>query len=390
MNLRAWARGYNHLLLQLAKQPIIRNYRRYCLRKKGHALLYYKTDVFTPGYIHDYSHTNHWEIAEIARILNEAGFWVDIIDRSVDVKRTTIHDKYDVCIANGPTDSTADYPLIAKQTSHAIKVFYATAAAPKLHNAQLLERHARFTARTGTSLPPRRLMEHIDMPLIMDATDVIFSVGSPWTNASYAQYSKPIYPINVSTAPFLYATQSEIKQKDSHHFLFLAGNGNILKGLDIVLEAFASIPKTTLHVCTVIEDDIARFYRSLLASNPHIRLHGFLPLRGRTFRDISRVSRFSLLPSSTEATATAGATCLRRGIIPIMTEAVGLERSSSYAYLLPSHPTPVQLTKTIEQALAEKEAELLRRAKTGYDISNQYTQKSFTNTFQKALNAILR
>lgn len=389
MNTKAWARAYNHLLLQLTKKKVIRNYNRYCTKKRGHALLYYKTDAFSSGYIHDYSHTNYWEVTETARILNHAGFWVDILDRSADVHSFEIQDKYKIVIGSASTHQASGYAKIVNKTPSAIKIFYATTAAPKLHNAQLTQRHAHFESRTRKRLPIQRQINEKAVSQAIHASDAIFSLGSTWANASYAEYNKPIYRIRVSTAPFLQTNMQEMSTKDPRQFLFLAGSGNILKGLDITLEAFAELPRATLHVCTPLEPSFLEIYHPLLRTNPNIRLHGFIPLRGSLFRRISTVSRFAVLPSATEAVATAAATCIRRGTIPLMTNAVDLDQAESYAYLLSPHPSPTELAGVIEQAIADTPTELLRRSEKSYAISQRYTQSSFSKTFSEALYATL-
>lgn len=384
----AWARAYNHLLLQLRKRGVVYNYKRHCDNKRGHALLYYKTDAFTPGYIHDYAHTNNWEAAEIARILNAAGFWVDILDRSIDAHNLQIQDKYDLVIASASTDAYDNYSTILEATPSAAHVFYATTAAPALHNAQVKKRYTQFENRTKKHLPVRRLIANDHIPDAIHASDSIFTLGSPWANTSFDSYDKQLHQINISTAPFLTTNPQEIVDKDSLQFLFLAGSGNILKGLDIALEAFNQMPTATLHVCTPLEQDFLDAYRTLIESSPNIYVHGFLPLRGRAFRRISAACQFAILPSATEATATAGATCIRRGLVPIMTPAVGLAKAASYAHILPEHPTPDDLTHTIQDAITESPVELRRRSKTGYDVSQRYTQQSFSHTFSNALNSI--
>ena len=72
-------------LANLLKRKIIKDYRKDCHKKLGHVLLYYKTSPFVFSFFDQYTHTNNWEVLAIVKILNKLGFWVDVLDRDIDL-----------------------------------------------------------------------------------------------------------------------------------------------------------------------------------------------------------------------------------------------------------------------------------------------------------------
>ena len=88
------------------------------------ALLHYKTDpLFNPRLSRNYAHPNNWELMEICRLLNQAGFRVDVVDRS---EREWIpDDSYSLVISAAAGNSGQRYPFYAS-----LKLNEATEVAP--------------------------------------------------------------------------------------------------------------------------------------------------------------------------------------------------------------------------------------------------------------------
>jgi hypothetical protein len=381
-----YAKAHNELLRRLFQKTVLKNYRRYCRQKKGHALLYYKTDSLVPGYLHTYQHTNHWEITEIGRLLNQLGYWVDIIDRRAPAS-LQLQDKYDIFIANALSDSTQNYPIFANQLPSAKKVLYATCSYPEIHNQRLLARHHYFTARNNYHLPLRRLITNVDMLKLSPHIDAIFSVANDYNNQTFNSLGKPLYRIYTSTTPHLSIAPSEISQKNPHHFLFFGGSGNLLKGLDLALETFSKLPHLNLFVAGPLEKDFINFYQPLLNRSPNIHIKNFVPVNSSKFINLTRHCAFIFLPSATEGTATSVTTCLRRGLIPLVTPETGID-TEDFGFLLENIQIST-LTKTLNHCSTLTTHELHQRIERTIEASKLYTQSSFTQSFQQALQDTL-
>src|SRR3989338_8594059 len=136
-------------LRKVLRRKFIWGFDKYCSKKEGRALIYYKTDYFAlGGILEDRSHVNEWESYEIAVILNKLGFVVDIADRTIlknDVDR--IEDKYDFFIGIGAGDSGKHFIDIAKKVPSATRVLFALGPEPDLSNKITKARHELFLTR---------------------------------------------------------------------------------------------------------------------------------------------------------------------------------------------------------------------------------------------------
>lgn len=378
---------YNFGVLRLLKNKFIRGHRKHLQTKIGKALVYFKTDSFIPGFINQYLHTNYWEIQEIARILNLFGYEVDVIDRSANISQLNIEDEYDILLAAASSDSTKDFPLLAQMAPSATTIFYATTANPVVHNRHIEERYEYLKQRVGVRLPARRLATKVNMDEAMKYTQYIFSVGGNFANNSYARYRKPIFPISLSTAPWLHWHPSAAKSRQGNNFIFFAGSGNIGKGLDLAIEAFTHVADANLHICTNIEPEFWSIYGNTIAAHTNIHVHGIIPVRGTKFRHLSEICTFALLPSCTEGRATSILTCMRQGMVPVVTNQVGIDNCDDVIYI--DEETVEGVISSIRKAMSFSPTELSQKMLGAYLYSLDYTQAEFTKSFTRALGRVL-
>jgi glycosyltransferase involved in cell wall biosynthesis len=377
---------HNHVLTKIFKKTIVTNYHPHCPNKTGHALIYYKTNGFTPGFIHNFEHTNTWEVVNMANTLNRLGFWVDIIDRSVSEDYLPTN-KYDLFISDGAVDSTKYYTKYATHLTKAIKIYFAVNPNPQVRNARLKNRYREFTKRQHTTLPIRRGTTLIDINKQMAVTDYIFSVGNNLTNSTFDSFNKPLKKIFLSTYPHLRLDISSLKDKKRNNFLFFGGSGNIFKGLDLAIEAFAKLPNLNLHVCAPLEDDFLNHYKGLLSSSPNIHIHGFTLVGSPKFMQLTNSCGFVTLLGCAEGTATSVLTCMRRGLVPIVTLETGLDLGS---FGITTHNLSIQaLQSEYTRASNMNHIEFIRRVIDSYLESFKYTQQAFEQSFTGAILEVL-
>ncbi len=376
----------NTVTVALLKKKIVKNYKTYCTQKYGHALLYYKTDPFTPLYSPSYSHPNQWEILAIARALNELGYWVDILDRSI-TPPFSLKDKYQIFIGSSSGSSTRFFPEISEQVPSAIKILYATTAHPIDHTQRIRQRYAEFYKRTKHQMKPRRLATSVNMQAITRHAEYIFSVGNDTTNKTYKKCGLPLHKIQLSTYPGIILTRNSIEKKKSNHFLFLAGSGNIGKGLDIALEVFSGTPDCHLHVYTKVEKEILNTYKSTINTSPNIHLHGFVDIKGKEFQKAAETCAFVFSPSCTEGMSTSVLTAMRKGCIPITTPETGVDIDS---FGISIDTVDIQaLSELVIKAAQMPKKELRQRTSQAFHQSQQYTQEQFYNSIHNALTAVM-
>lgn len=376
---------YNHILLSLTKKSVILNFRHYCPHRLGYALLYYKTASLTPGYWHDYAHTNFWEIQELVKILNQLGFWVDIVDRGAPTSWLP-KDKYRLFVGIGIDGSGHHYLRLADHVPSAIKVLYATSSSPHQRNQAIEQRYRDFSNRTGVSLPTYRTVQ-VDINRTAAITNHIICVGNSVTKATFDSFNRPLQKIYLSTSPRLYFDTPAFYLKQPDHFFFFAGSGNILKGLDLLLETFTQLPHLHLFVATVLEPEFTGHYGALLSRSPNIHILNFMQIASRRFYDITSRCAYVILPSCTEGCATSVTSCMRRGLVPVVTRQCGIDVDDFGFYIDDLSITGLSALVT---RLASLPTDMLHeRIAASYQSSCQFTQTAFSASFTHALLNIL-
>jgi len=378
------------LTLKFFKNTFLRDYRAQGSKKTGHALLYYKTDPFVfPDLTLQYEHTNDWEVVEIAQILNRMGYWVDIVDRDIDMNTFNVEDKYDIFIGLGAGNSGKYFAEIGRHLTKAIRIFLAAGPDPDLSNDLILKRYAYFRQRhPGKDLLLRRMIDKVDMTKAMAVTDAIFAIGNHFSLQSYQKYNKMIYAIYPSTSPNLSADNNQLTKRDSHKFLYFGGSGNVVKGLDLLLEVFQDLPQHELYICAPKEEtDFMDFYKDTLRLK-NIHFLGFITVGGKLFNQVTSKCGYFVLPSCSEGIATSGVTCMRRGLIPITTCESGIDLGD-FGFLIKDIEIS-SLKKLIQHASQISHEEFTRRSVQTYQNSQRYTQLSFSRQFEASLSQVLR
>jgi len=373
---------HNYILLQLFNTKFRRNIARHNTPPVGRALVYYKNTSLTPGYIHDYSHTNLWEISCLVKCLNRLGVIVDALDRSLPTNFQP-QNIYDLFVGIGTDDSGQHFPFLAKQLPRAVKILYAATSAPDQRNANIKKRHQQFNARHNHQLPLRRLVTQSDLPTNMALTDHIFCVGNDHTMNPFHTFNKPVHKIWLSTAPHLSLDRAALVNKHRNNWLFFAGHGNILKGLDLVIEAFANLPELDIYICTILEPAIRDYYQPLLNKSTNIHLEGFLEVGSKRFQHLTSLCGYNILPSCSEGTATSVTTCMRRGLIPVVTPEAGVD-INGFGFLIKDISLP-QLSQQILSLSNLPKNEFQQRIIDSYQASSHYTQTAYEQSIYHAL-----
>lgn len=378
-------------LLGGRKKSIIYNYVKDCPNPKYKALLYYKTDPFTAGFIDDYSHTNNWEILEMVRILNRQGFSVDIIDRGIDAEFQP-ENIYDLFIGNAAGNSGEYYRKYAKILTKATKIFYAAGPNPDISNRLIEERYNFFYQRhpeLENKLHMRRTIRTGDqIDAAMANTDYIFCIGNEFSFSTYEKFNKKIFRIFPSSHPQLHFDIKEIKEANKKSFLYFGGGGNIVKGLDLLIEAFAQLPDHHLYICAPHEEEFDHFYLEYLEKSKNIHYIGFVQVGSRQFLDLIAQCPYVILPSCSEGTATSVTTCMRQGLIPVVTAESGID-TGDFGFII--HNIKIEaIVELLKKIGSLPETEIRNRMLNTYRESKKYTQASFSKSFTENLTSVMR
>jgi glycosyltransferase involved in cell wall biosynthesis len=145
-----------------------------------------------------------------------------------------------------------------------------------------------------------------------------------------------MFPVNVSSMVSMDWPADKDFDGVRNNFLWLGSMGMVTKGLDLVLEAFASLPDHHLTVCGPGEQewDFTRAYHRELHETPNIHLEGWTDVRSRRFEELVRNSIGLVFPTCSEGQAGSVINCMSAGLIPVVSPQAGVN-VDDFGLLLP-------------------------------------------------------
>ena len=326
----------------------------------------------------------------MVRIFNKLGYSVDVIDRTANIPNLNLQDKYDIFLGIGAGDSGQFYSDIAEKIPKAIKILYAMGPEPVLSNELIKKRYDYFNKRhPGLNPEMRRVITRVDIDKAIKYTDAIFINGNDFTKNSYQKFGKEICRVFSSSHPDLAMKIEEPSKRSQNRFLYFGGNGNIVKGLDLVLEVFSGLPNIELYIgAPDYEDEFNKVYKPIIDKSKNIHHLGFVKVGSNLFNQITSECGYVILPSCSEGCATSVTTCMRRGLVPIVTYEDGLD-VGSFGHLIKSIEIDT-LRKQIIEISQEPKDEFIRRGLETYIESAKYTQENFSKTFEESIIKALK
>jgi glycosyltransferase involved in cell wall biosynthesis len=374
---------FKRVLINYTHNKIIKNYYR-----KSHsrnALLSY---IVIPFMEDSLSHTNFFEAQTWAKILDELGYNIDIVDyrntKEIDLL------KYDLICGFG--DVFRKYFENTKQ-KNIRTIYYGTGMHVCFQNQATLQRvkevhlkkkvwlgkSARFVEKTWTHQTA--------------LVDGIVALGNDVCADSYKKYySGKVMSVG---APFYKTIEcNEVianrKEGSDKHFLWFGSTGLIHKGLDLLLDYFALNRDLTLHVCGPIQNeyDFVNIYKTELYELPNIITHGFIDLKSQNFIDILKDCSFVIFPSCSEGGAPSVLTAIGNGaLIPIITKETTI--STSYEIWIESLDYS-GIDKAITSALKLKKSEILDLQKKNYEyVEMNHSQNNYYDQLKLSVSKIL-
>ena len=356
------------------------------------AALFYKTGCFYED-VSKYVHTNNWEIVESARILNEKGFSVDVLDRGVSNWQN--NENYDLFLGLGVGPAGIHFPMHSKASGAKVKILLSLGPQPDESTRLVLERYRLFNTRHNSNIPSMRAPTTVTgeaWKRIIDATSYIFNIGEK-NNASFESllpYKKPIFNFYPSISPKVKYNKNWFKSRDRGSFLCFAGNGFICKGVDLVIDAFLLNPEKSLHICgPKSEAPFFKFYGDKINNSPNIHYHGFIEPGGELFNSLA--SQFvTIFHSAAEGCCTSVATTMKAGLVPIINHWTGINITNE-GLLLPEQGDLVNhIDKAIKRASEFSDSEYSFFLENTLNKSTIFSQDSFTNSYRDALEEVIK
>ena len=292
-------------------------------RSSRRALLVYKVRPFltppdSPWFL---AHQNRRQCIQIARVLGELGYVVDVVDiKDTKAKPTR---KYAVVVSVRVELGYLDTSL----TRDATKLFIATTTDHVVQKRNLLRRHELLLKRRGRAVAPGRVYTE-KVPYVVEA-DAIAGFGNEslletWNETSSAKK----YPFNNYG---FHETRFVFESKDFANarkkFLFFASRTQVGKGLDLLLEIFPRHPDLDLYICSRFADEkeFCDCYQKELFQTPNIHPVGWIAVNSPEFYALINTCAFIVYPTCSDAQAGSVIQCMYAGLIPIVTREDGLD-----------------------------------------------------------------
>ncbi|MDE2173232.1 MAG: glycosyltransferase family 4 protein [Patescibacteria group bacterium] len=352
-------------------------------KKKGDVLLSYITEPFTKAPWEEFSnrHTNYWECYEMACIFAERGYAVDVISWN---NRTFVPKKnYRVCV-----DNQNNLERLARfLPKDCKKVMHITTSEQGFQNSAELKRLEALKEQRGVVLQPHRQLPPTKNPEIADYLE---GFGNRTVHATYARFNKPIFPIPISAVKLFNFPEHKDFKVARKNFLWFGGGGAVLKGLDLVLEAFSKNPDLTLHVCGPVaaEKDFAQAYTKELYETPNIHYHGRVDVDSDLFAELADTCGALMYPAFSEGTSGAVVQAMHAGVVPILTREAGISEDAEC--ILMENPT-VDSVDEAARSFAALPPEIIRdkaRAIRSY-VREHYTRELFSNAYAAFIDMAL-
>lgn len=265
------------------------------------------------------THQNIWQVTEIARIIGEYGYNVDVIDYTLE--KVCLSKKYDLVF-----DILArDNPVYANNLNDKAKrIIYFTGNESGFANNAELKRLLDLEKRRGVKLQPRRQAP----PIVKDVEnyDVAIMIGNDYNFNTYSKFNlKKRFLVPNTGSKF--GKRFNFSEKEARNFLFFGSAGCVHKGLDLLLEVFSEKDfPADLYVCGTFnrETDFEQEYYNELYNTPNIHAIGFTDIWSDKFTEIASKCAFAIMPSSSEGFAGAVVTTMSAGLINICSDRCGL------------------------------------------------------------------
>jgi len=318
----------------------------------------------------------------IARVLNELGYIVDIVEWT-DTKFLPCR-YYDLFIGHGG----CNFEHIARHLpAEMVKVYFSTGLYWKEHNRREEERFRWLEERRGVRLPYDRWI-HYSEEYANQTVDGIICLGNKIARESYSKFPLVFNLNNASYPDDCYDRTVKDFASARNNFLFFAGGGNVHKGLDLLLEVFPMVD-AHLWVCQRVRPNFFEVYRREFESCKNIHLLGRIAMRGQLFYKLVDKCAYIILPSCSEGCAGSVVECMHHGLIPVVSLESTVETGN---YGVAFNTCSIEEIKEVVQDLSHRPPEWCKEVsmRTMQAALTQFSEENFLRNMKNAIQDIVQ
>lgn len=360
-------------------------------KKKGVVLLSFLTGPFTltPKEYFTDPHSNNWVSLEIARLFAKRGYDVDIINWNNN--NFIPRKKYVACIDMQYSLSRLSQFL----PSACIKIMHLVSSYPEFQNKAENERLKNLKERRGVLLPAKRTDPTTSDP---QQADFIEGYGNKTVYGTYPLKGKVVTPIPIPAMEKYDFPNNKDFASARKHFLWFGGGGAILKGLDLVIEAFAQLPHLHLTIIgpSAYEKEFEEIYSKELSlpnitryGRPRVNDKGEIMVDGKNLFGILNQCGATVFLSASEGGSGAVVHAMQAGLFPIVTPQSGISEKAPSTII--EDPTIEDIKKVVEEFSnlpPEKIKELAKE--TWLFAQEHHTKEAFTQAYENFIDTELK
>lgn len=353
-------------------------------RYQRKVLISYIDSMFTKDPIINVKHTNFLESFVIVKTFIDMGYCIDIIgcDDIYNINKLK-NKKYDIIFGLGKP-----YEIACKNNKDAIKIVYLTEAAPDFSYKHEHERCEYYFKRHNKKVQIERSGLYFNNNLI-NVSDIGVFFGNQYTKQSFYNFKnlKHIYllkPTGLINRNYKVINKNfEVCKKN---FLWFGSYGAIHKGLDLLLDVFSKNEGLNLYIAGLNENEdwILKQYKNC----KNIINCGFIDVRSNNFIELIDKVAFVVLPSASEGMATSVLTCMKHGLIPIVTRNVGIDVDNIGIFL---DDYKIEYLESKINEIANIDDKLIRNLYNNLlmEVKDKYELQFFAEDFSKIIHNIL-
>lgn len=317
----------------------------------------------------------------IPKVLNQLGYQVDVMNWDDTAQ---IHGEYDLVIYHGGTNIDTIKNL---KTSSNKLLYYSTGSYWKYHNTEEEKRLQYFEDRHHKRYKLDREIKDSE-EVANSMADTIISLGNKDTARTYNKF-KHVYNLEGGSMPVSVPRKIVIPKDNIIGFVFIAGPGNLHKGLDILLDAWQALPPNYhLHIITYLDKEFIKLYKKQLYKTQNIHTHGYVLQRSQQFYEIINTCQYSVLLSCSEGSPGSVIESMCQGLIPIVTKQShisidGFGKKIAHVSVDRVEKALLNAGKVDRQSIAKKQKQLRKWA------IKQFSVESYEHNLTKIIKKVM-
>lgn len=323
-----------------------------------------------------YSHQNNREAIVMAKVFNDMGYNVYFMQYNSKKRLPDIDCR--MVFGHEP-----NFDRACEKYKNARKIYYGVSTYYEYRNQKIASMTAYLNKYFDCNIPLRRIiMPHKGI----EYANEILLIGSSRTIETFPlEFREKITLINQSSqCPVI----DEIRYAPENEYFFMAGGGNALKGVAVLITYFYKHPEKILHWIGPIEKDVKEAISNYIGGNIHV--YGFISTSDQQVLSIMQRCNYIIYPSGVEGGVPGSViNAMRNGLIPLVTPWASFDGIENYGYVMKDADVESvacavkwaeELSKTEVIELKKKCAEYARAT---YTIENY--EEQFRNYMSKNL-----